>query len=387
MEIRQKLDYLKRNKLHIFYKILIVISSFILMYALNKVTIFGSFNLFGFSFLFALIWCEKNAIWCGLIFSLSFYLASLKTIDGYIAIFLFIVSICAFFLNNIKRNSYKNILPYFLCAISFIPYAYFYSGSLKANITLIISMLFSLMFLYICKYFLKGTILRGFNSRLNIDEKICGGILLALISYGFNSIEIFNLEFATLFCVLLVLFSTYVLENLETIVIAFICGLVVSINTFNPIFIAYFVCFAIFSTVFKTRFKIFSSVAVILVHLIFTLYFDNYMIFHLNTLIAVVIISTLFLLIPNKFLRYLKDVFAGSKDKIAIRNLVKESKNKITKRLVEISKVFKEMEYTFKRTLQRTLPLSEKKDMMKQDLVDSLNNMIEENIYPEKLWG
>ncbi|MBQ4557812.1 MAG: SpoIIE family protein phosphatase [Clostridia bacterium] len=372
MEIMKKWNYIKKNKLSIFTKTCVFVATFVIVFAINNVRIFGNVNIFGIPYIFSIIWCRKKFFSISILYGISLYLSSFKIVDVYISLFVFGVCCLYYLVNKISNRIYKEILPYFACIIAYLPYAYFYSGDIKSNIMLVLSMMFGIMFLYVCKYFFKSTILRGFNSRLNTDEKICGGIILALIAFGFNNISFYNIDFAVLASIILVLFATYVLGNVETILLAFVFGLGVSLSNFNPISISFYVCFAVFSYVFKSKTKIFSSIAIILVYLVFTLYFDNYLIFNVNTLSAVLCISILFIFVPNKFLMYLKDVFAGYKDKLAIRNLVKESKNRIIKRLTEISKVFKEMEFTFKRTLQRTLPLQEKKDMIKQDLVDSV---------------
>jgi len=372
MEIKRKIDFLKKNKLSIFFKILQLIIVFVIFFAFNNVNIFGVHNPFGISILFAMIWAGYNAIIVGFMFAVTYYLQTINSVSLQVAIIVFLISIVIYFINKYKKIEYKYFSLYILCIISFLPYAIFNWGDSKQNVTIVISVLFALFLLYIAKYFLKGTIKRGVNLRLNPDEKICAAIVLILFTYGLSNIQLLEIEWATIFCVLFALLSSYIYGQLECIIISLVMGIGVGLETFNPIYISYFLCFGLFASAFKSNKRIFSAIAVIITNLFFTMYFTNYLIFSFNTLIAIVLICLFFLLLPKRFLIYLRDLVASGKNNVAVRNVVKSSKEKISKKLLDISNVFKEMEFSFKRTLQKTLPLSEKQEMMKQDIVESV---------------
>ncbi len=372
MEIKRKIDFLKQNKLMLLSKFLQCVCGFVVMYALNCVHIFETHNPFGIAMMFALIWAGYNGVVVGFLFGVTYYIQDFSAMSLQISILVFALSILIYIINKFKKISYKFGLLYILCTIAFIPYICLNIGSAKQNVTLIIAVIFALFFLYICKYFFKGTIKRGFSLRLNPDEKICGAIMLAMLSYGLSNIDLISIEWATVICVVLALLSTYTYGQLETIIVCFVFGIGVSLATFNPIYISYYLCFGLLSSAFKSKSKIFSSISVVIVNLFFTLYFTNYLIFGLNTLIAIIVVSILFLLLPKKFIYYLQDIFAGCKNKVAVRNVVKSSKDKIAKKMLDVSKVFKEMEFSFKRTLQKTLPLTEKYELMKQDIANNV---------------
>ncbi len=369
MEIKKKFDFLRKNKTNILYKFLQLISLFVVMWALNNVTILDIHQPFGIAMLFALIWCGYSPFWLGGVYAITYYLTDFSMSSAKLAIAIFIICLVLFFVKKIKKFSYPKYIIFVLCLAAYIPYIWLFSGDLKSNLTLVIAVVFAMFFLYVSIYFLQGTIKRGFSLRLNSDEKICGGIVLALIAFGLASSSL-PFDIATMISVVVTLLAAYTFGMLESIAIAFVFGLGVSLYYFNPIFISFYLSFAFFASAFKTKTKIFSAIAVIIVYLFFTLYFVDFLVFKVVDLVILAAVSLIFCLFPAKVLNFLKDVFAGSKNKIAVRNVVKSSKDKVAKKLTDIARVFKEMEYSFKRTLQRVLPITEKKDMMKQDIVD-----------------
>lgn len=372
MEIKSKIDFLRKNKLNIVYQILKILVCFVLMYAINNVKIFDSINVFGFSFSFALIWSGYNPLLVGGIFALTFCLSNMTLVSIKMGCVVLIVCIILYIWGKMSKISYRYALPYILCVITLIPYIYWNWGDAKRNFTLLIACLFTIFFLYVCKYFFKGTIKRGFNTRLNTDEKVCGAIILMLIAYGVASIELFGIDWVVLISAIFTLVATYTFDSIFAIVISFVFGLGASLYTFNPLYVAYLVSFGVFSVAFKSNIKLFSSLSIIIAYLVFTLYFSEFFIFDTSTLISLIVVCLVFCFIPNRLIRYIKDIFAGSKNNLAVRNVVKVSKEKIARRLSNISKVFKEMEFSFKRTLQKTLPISEKKELIKQDIVSSV---------------
>ncbi len=372
MEIKKKIDYLKANKLSIACRILACLACFVVSFALSNVKIFGLHSTLAFSYLVALLWSGKNPLIVGIFGGCGYLLSNLSEKGAIITSVVVGICIVLFIISRFRHFEYRVVIPYILLTFMLVPVVIYGLGDIKQNATLALAVIFAYLTYYVCKYFFKGTIKRGFSSRLNIDEKVCGGIILTLIAYGLDNVMILDIEVVRAVAVAIILISTYTMGMLETMLISFIFGLGVALHQINPIFVSFYICYAIISFAFKTKFKVFSSLGVIIVELFFSLYFTNYIIFRFNTLIAVCSISLLFIFLPNKVLNNFKDVFAGIKDKVAIRNLVRTNKNKIIKKLKEISKVFQEMQYTFRRTLQHTLPISDKVDMMKQDIVDSV---------------
>jgi len=376
MEIKKKINYLRQNKLSVLYKILQTFGFFIIFFATNNVFVFQSHNIFGIPLLFAFIWCGYNPIWLGAIFATTYYLVDLAYMSLKLGICVFIICAMMLLLSRVKRIRNHGIMPYLLTALALVPYIIENNGTIKENVTLVISVIFCFMFLYIAQFFLKGTIKRGFSLRLNIDEKICGSLVLAMIAYGLAGVNLFNLDFATIGCVILVLLTSYTFQLVETVVIAFVYGLGVAIFHFNPMYISLYLCLAFFCYAFRSKTKIFSGLSLIALYLCFTLYFTEYFIFDLITLIVITGVAIIYCFVPNRLINYCKDVFAGSKNKIAVRNMVKSNKDKICNKLLDMANVFKEMEYSFKRTLQKSLPVSEKKEMkpyllIQKNLTDS----------------
>lgn len=369
MEVKSKIDYLKKNKKNIGKNIFKFIVCVIMFWAVNSVCLFAGHNTLGFALVFAIITFGYNPIIIGFIFGATFYLHDLDASSLEISAIVIIVCVVLYLVNRWKKITYNKGLNYILFIVSIIPYIYINIGTMRSNAGMFLSMLFSVFFLYICVSFFKGTIRRGFNNRLNPDEKICGAILLTIIAFGLSSIDLFDVDIATIVTSILVLFIAYIYGILESTLVAFVMGLGVSLHLVNPIYISYYLLMGVVAGAFKSSTKIFSSLGVILINIFFTLYFTNYIVFEPITLIAVAVLVLAFAFVPRRFIAWLKDVFAGYKSNVAVRNVIKSSKDKIVRKLNDMSCVFKEMEYTFKRCIKRTLPMVEKKSIIKEDLV------------------
>ncbi len=370
MEVKNKIDFLKIDRLKIWNKILLVVVGFGIFFAINNVNIFDHLSPFGIAFAMSLIWCGYNALIVGVEYATTYYLSNMSNESIYISLVVLVIALIIFIINKFKRINYRFGLDYYILTCMLIPFVVFNLSDAKGNATCCIATIFCFAFYYICKYFLKGTIQRGFCARLNPDEKICGCIILAILAYGLIAVEYFSIEFCTIFCAFITLLASYTLGTLSSVVISFALGLGASLATFDPIYISFFICFGLFGSAFISKTRIFSAISSIVVYIFFSLYFTEFLIFKWQTLVALLVVMIIFVLLPNKLIYRLKEYFAGSRNNVAARNVVKSSKDKIVNKLMDISKVFKEMEFSFKRTLQKTLPIEDKKDLIKQDIVD-----------------
>ena len=76
------------------------------------------------------------------------------------------------------------------------------------------------------------------------------------------------------------------------------------------------------------------------------------------------------MLLPTKVLNNLSVLFSSNYDNVALRSIINRSKQSITKRMVEISNVFLEMDTVYKQMVQGVLPEKEAKDLLKSELFE-----------------
>lgn len=337
----------------------------LIFFILSLAEINFSIKPFLFAFLFSLVWCNQNPLISSglyLIVSLIFTPFSLELLISIIFTIL-VLNFFYFLHKKLKKpiNKYIYILYAFLSQFAFL---YFSCASPENLINSIVSVLVGLILLICYNIFFSSIFLKGFSKVLTINELISGAVFLISISLGISQINIINIELIKIFAVFIILLSTYVLKSKASFVLAVCIGLGHSLYSFNLTYIAVFSIFSLIALCFKSNNKYFSCLAICLVDVFLGLYLKVYINYSLYSIFSVIIGCLLFLLISNKILSNLIDIFGGYNTTILYRNLINTTKDSITRRLNEISEVFLDMEINFKNMVKGNLPQSEAKQML-----------------------
>lgn len=331
---------------------------------------FGAYTPFAFGLYFALCWAGYNKYYLSLTYIIGNTLAGFSLIDLYISLNVALVGVVISFIHDKIHKKTPKLLMCLYAALGNICYVIFNTTSVTSGVACGISLLLGILFLYASMHFLESTILRGFNFKLNLDEIICGCIMLAVLCMGFANTNIYGVEPVKIFAVYCVLVSTYLFTNNCSLLLSVVMGLGVALSTNNVGCLASFASFALVARAFKTNNKVFSCLGILLMEVVFGLYFKVYEHFTVFSLVSVIIAELAFMLTPMKVLQNLSDVLGGHKDKVAIRNIVNRSKEGICKRMNEISTVFMEMDGVYRNMVQGVLPVPEAKKMLTSELIE-----------------
>lgn len=242
----------------------------------------------------------------------------------------------------------------------------------KHCLATILSIGLTLIIMACADVFINATIKRGFNTRLNLDEVICGGILLVIVSLGVSKLNFAHFEMIKIFAPLVVLLSTYIFSASTTIVCALLMGVGHALNNLDLVLVSVFVCFALLSLAFRSTYKILSPLAIILSEVAFGLYFKVYVYFGWQNLVCVGVAGLLFLLCPRVVLETIKDMLGGDREKLAIRNIVNRTKDGICKRLGEVSNIFGEMDNVFREMVKGNMSEEDAKVLIVSELAEKV---------------
>lgn len=338
-----------------------------LFYIFGKANCGYTASPFGISVLLALLFCKKNVFASAICFLVGNTLAGFGLNALYISLNAAgIVIMCLWVCKRIKKhfNRYTILIPFLLSNVAF---CYFNLGAIKQNLIVALALVLSLIFMYISICFLKA-VARGFNSSLNLDEKICGSIMLVVIGMGLGNINISFFEFSKFVGVYFLLVCTFVAPQ-NTILLAGLLGLGSAIHNGNVLYVAVFVAYSLAALAFKTNYKIFSVVAVVLSEILLGLFFKAYQNFSWFSLISVGTAGLLFLFTPKRAFEKIKDIFGAKRDNLAVRSLVNRTKIGICKRMNELANVFEEMNVVYRGMIKGVLPEEESKHMLTDEVV------------------
>ncbi len=331
-----------------------------------------NFMPFATPLLFSLFWCGLNPYLLGTIFLSASLILDFTQKNITVVVISFIIVVVAGIVHKKIKKSPSLIECYVLLLLSYIAQVFLYVIDIKTGLAMLLCVLSGIAFMYACTSFLASTVKRGFSIKLNLDEKLCGGIILVVASIGLGELSIYNFEIIKVFTAIIILVATYTSSTGSTIVLGAVMGLGYAITATNSIYIAAFVCYALGSVAFKINYRILSCFGIVIAEILFGLYFKNYLIFGLQSVVSVCVGCVIFLILPKKVLAYVKEILSGFHNKIAARNIVNRSKENVCKRILEIGEVFKEMDTVFRSMVKGSLNEQGAKEVLANELVQKV---------------
>ena len=165
------------------------------------------------------------------IFCLSLaYLSALCIVDAstYNIIFGIICcltsGLCAYICT--KKQKKPSYLIAVICGVVIaLPYLYFGLQNISTIYIKIINVLLNILFMICSLNFLNITRARKFNLNLNVDEIICGCLMLMLLFCGFQNINIIAFDIVKLLGFLIVIFGSILLPSGFNVILGVVAGL------------------------------------------------------------------------------------------------------------------------------------------------------------------
>lgn len=367
---------MKYDKLQNENNLKVIILTYILLFAVlygvcNTNIYYSSLVPFGISIVFSLIMVKFNGYYLSIVYVLAYFLANISLVAIFEAINVAVVLSFLQYLISRKNIKLKKWHVFISAILSEIVYIAINVGDVHDNLALIVSIVLGLMFLYSNMCFFNATLNRGMMIKLNLDEKICGSVLLIIFMVGISNCYISIVGLGLVIATIIILVSTYVSMPSITIVISALIGVSFAITTANPIYIAMFVVMALSAIAFRCNFKYFSIISLIIGYLIFALFFGMGIAY--GNVIAVIAGGILFAFVPLKLLNSIGNIF-NIKSHVIFKNILNKNKKQIVQRVGDLSNVFAEMDRVYRNMIRGVLSDEKAIDMLKGELISSVCN-------------
>lgn len=355
----------KRISVKIVWEILLLVALF---FVCNKASInMGYITPFCFGLYYALIFTYNKPWLISACFFVAYTLSFLSVESAYVCINLVFVALIFKWLHtSLKKNAHWLLVCLYALLGNVVYIIYNISSGEKIVLT-VITLFVGELFLFCCLHFFKLS-KRSVKTKLATDEVMCLGVLIATLAMGLSSLTFYKIEMLKIVGVMLIMFLSYTASNKTNLVLSALYGIGASVYYTNITYVATFVLFSLCSIGFKSSYKIISAIAIILCEVVFGLYFQTYSVFGLFSVLSVVIGEIMFLLVPTKWLNYVSDKIKGLSENVAVRSIINRSREALTKRMVEVSNVFLEMDTVYKQMVQGSLPEADAKQMIKNEL-------------------
>lgn len=369
MERKVEEKVLNKNKFFMVFK---YVCFFVLFFVLGRGNINGVVYPFALSMFVALVWCNQKILFLAPLYVVASYLSSFELSTLYCSL------ACAgvmLFCYGIHYKLKKPIKLWMLGIYTVLSQGFFlyYEIFLNLNVVVpLISVVVSILFLFICEKIFSAVLVRGFSGRLVTDEIICAGVVLLVCFSGLLSLNIYGFEVVKFVAVFLVLFLTYISGITTSIFSAGVMGLGVFLASSNLTFLAVFVLYSIVVAIFKIRARYVPALAILVVEIALGYYFKIYDDYQIINFISVVMGALAFVALPGTIIENISAYFTASTDRYAMKNIVNRNRDMISKRLSDLSGVFLEMDNIFRGMIKGGLTTEQAKEMLVSELKEKV---------------
>lgn len=353
-----------------FLKALTLVILFVLIFGTTQSYVYySSLMPFGVGIVFSLLYINFSGYYLSPLYILSYVLAG-RSIESFVISCNVALILCLLeFIKTKKNIQLKKLYITLSFLLSQVFYVIFSIGDFKNNLALIVSIVIGMLFLFASLNFLDATINKGLLEKINIDEKIYGGILLLVFSFGISGVNISIISIGLMIAFVIILTCSYIFSCGLTLIVGSIIGVGFSLYFYNPTYISVFITTSIIISAFKSKFRILSVIACVLSYVVFSLFFNIGI--SLGEVASVILSGIVFIVVPKKVLNSIQTIFKHSR-KVAIQNIFNSSRSHLVSRVEDLSRVFAQMDKVYRDMVKGNLSDDDAKKMLKEELVSGV---------------
>ena len=360
------------SKQKLFYAFCKYTLFFGLFYLLSRAQLNNVISPFSFGMYFALVWCNQNILILSPLYIGASYLSAFSLFDLYSAIATCLIMIIIYGI-HLKLN--KRILPqlmivYVLLCQAVSVFLDIYIGI--SPVVVFVELVFGLLYTFILMKLFESVMTVGFVKKFTLTKAICFAVLLLSISCALRSVEVFNFDFAKLFILLSVMFSSLVLPLTEGGFIVTLLSLGTLLYDNDPYLVAPMLITFLIVSCFRGKHRIFSVLSMLIIECMNVYYFNFYYSTSLAVFLPCIITAVCTMIIPKKYYQKLSEQYNSSFSNRSMESVINRTQNAIHSRLLKLSQVFFEMDKVFRGMIKGRASEDELKCLMLTELKGKL---------------
>ena len=360
------------SKQKLFYAFCKYTLFFGLFYLLSRAQLNNVISPFSFGMYFALVWCNQNILILSPLYIGASYLSAFSLFDLYSAIATCLIMIIIYGI-HLKLN--KRILPqlmivYVLLCQAVSVFLDIYIGI--SPVVVFVELVFGLLYTFILMKLFESVMTVGFVKKFTLTKAICFAVLLLSISCALRSVEVFNFDFAKLFILLSVTFSSLVLPLMEGGFIVTLLSLGTLLYDNDPYLVAPMLITFLIVSCFRGKHRIFSVLSMLIIECMNVYYFNFYYSTSLAVFLPCIITAVCTMIIPKKYYQKLSEQYNSSFSNRSMESVINRTQNAIHSRLLKLSQVFFEMDKVFRGMIKGRASEDELKCLMLTELKGKL---------------
>lgn len=327
----------------------------LLFFILNNTIILGSLEPCFYGIFLSFLFLGDNTFYLALSYLLSVVVSGVNILNLGFSIIVCVVGgvIC-----YLHRHKFKSFKTYMMCIYAFLLGMIYVAMNVSNAQTFYLALtnvILNTLCVMCSSVFLKILRARKMNLTLNIDEVVCGCVLLLFIFCGIQNLNFLFFDITKFLGLLLILLSIAILPNSFSVICAVVCGLGVMLCNTNTNYIVLFSCIAVICSIFKNQHKIYLIFSVLVFDILLSFFVfnvsSNFLLEFLPTLCA----CTIFFILPKTVLISAKQIFYADAQSDALKNILNQNKMQLSKRLAYTAEIFYEMDKNFRRLVKGEL--------------------------------
>ena len=329
--------------------------------------IMGKFSPCFYGLFFTFVFLRKNIFSLGLSYMTALVLSNNST---YSIIFGLLCVVFGGVLSIIYDKNKKILKTWQMLLYLLIvgaPYVFLSSGLTNFYISLV-NVLLNTIFTFCALNFLRSVFSRNFNLNLNIDETICGMILIAMLFCGLQNINVLSFDIVKMIGLILVLLSSIVLPQGANVVVGVTLGLGAYLCGGNLEYITYFSILSIVSLLFREN-RILGLLAILLGDVMLNFFLNLFGNITIFTFMPTIIACAIFAFIPKNMINKIKFNLYVDKSTNSLKTILNQNKLQTSKKLLYTAEIFYEMDKSFRKLVKGTISEKDAKTMLCGELI------------------
>lgn len=251
-----------------------------------------------------------------------------------------------------------------------IPYVLFSNGMENFYVSLV-NVALNTIFCVCSLNFLRVVRSRNFNLNLNVDESICGLIMVAMCFCGLQNVNVLPFDIVKFVGLGIVLLSGILFPQGINVVVGVTMGLGVYLCGGNLMYITLFSILSVVSLLFRDVNRVFGSLAILLGDIALNFLLNLFGNVNIFTFIPTVIMCLAFIFVPKSLLEKVKSNLYLDKTDNSLKTILNQNKLQMSKKLLYTAEVFYEMDKSFRKLVKGSLGEKDAKNMLCGELIRS----------------
>ncbi len=270
-----------------------------------------------------------------------------------------------------KCKRVPNYLATILSCVLGVCYIYLNASTWGDVYYCLTDVMLNTLFMFCVLNFIKIISARKLNLNLNIDEIVCGALVLAMIFCALQNVNSYSFDIVKFVGFTLILFATSIAPSLFAVVMSVVMGLGCFLAAGQLEYTTLFCITAVFCYVFKKQNKVFSVIALLCVDVSLGLFLHLFGEYNIWSIVSSVAAGIVFLAVPSGITSKWSAKMFVKKEENTLKNMLNQNKLQTSKKLLWTAEVFYEMDKSFRNMVKGSLDSKSAKEMIANELIRS----------------